>query len=131
VNQQDLILTEWRDLERTMAGCIMTGCQDLLASLRSKWHPEIAQDVMDYWRYVCALPPMSEDQFIAASVDWIIKYQYLDQMIYWVHLTNNVPVDCVCPSCISQWALDGIKKMRYLQGSLEFLQELADKQSVY
>lgn len=131
MNQQDLILSEWKDLERTLAGCIMTGCQDLLARMRSKWHPEFAQDAIDYWRYVCALPPMSDDQFIRLSVDWVLKYQYLDQMIYWVHLTNNAPVECPCPICTSTWALAGIKKLRYLQGSLHFLQELADKQSVY
>lgn len=132
MNQVDLILNEWKDLERTLAGCIMTGCQELLARLRSnKWHPEVAQDVIDYWRFVCALPPMGDDQFIRSSVDWILKYQYLDQMIYWVHLTNNAPIECICPSCESKWALDGIKKMRYLQGSLGFLQELADKQALY
>jgi hypothetical protein len=132
MNQQDLILTEWKDLERTLASCILTGCQDLLARMRSKhWRPEYAQDAIDYFRYACSLPPMGDDQFIKVSVEWILQYQYFDQMIYWVHLTNNVPIECTCPSCMSDWALDGIKKLRYLQGSLDFLQELADKQSVY
>jgi hypothetical protein len=132
MNQEDLIITELKDMERTISGCILTGCQDLLARLRaSKWHPEYAQDAIDYWRYACGLPPMGDDQFIQDSVDWILQYEYIDQMIYWVHLTNNTPVECPCPTCISKWAIDGIKKLRYLQGSIGFLQEIADKQSVY
>jgi hypothetical protein len=134
MDQNDLILTEWKELERTLAGCVMAGGQTRLAALRGKWRPELAQDVIDFWAYACSIAIMDDESFLDRCLEWIWKYQYIDQLLQWSRLETDAQYyhpELFGSAQVATWALDGIKKLRYLQGSLDFLQELADQQSVY